>query len=294
MGMTRTQRRGAAATVVAVVTAVAGLVALPGFASGAPSAASSLTGTWVASGATSGVVKVVIRRSAGGAITVDSYNACGRPRPCASGKVAATVFGPAADSVTGTWFASNQALAGASQVLLGRLVSTSRGRRLTIEAYTVFRDGSRSNTAQTRQFRRTGRASATTRNGTAATTYPAGKQPSVPDAMVGVWHNVLKAPKALVRIEITRANDGSLLVHPFGACTPTPCDTGVTAAIAYGASPSATSATRFLAPADYGFKRTLYAGLSISSKGVLTVATSSEFTDGSGRSSYALLERFTR
>jgi hypothetical protein len=293
VGKTRTIARGGGTTIVGLLAAMASMVLAPATASAAPSAASGLIGTWTSS-ARSGIVKLVISKSSGGGIKVDAFSTCGKAKPCESGKLSAVVFGPSASATTGAVFETNQALASYNQVLLGRLVSTTRGRRIALDWYDVYHAGPRHNSAMSRSFKRVGRATSTRKTGTATTAYPTGRQPHAPDALVGVWHNVDPSTRGTVELDITRALDGSLLVHVFGACTPTPCDNGVTPAIAYGPSTTATTATRFLAPADYGFKRTVLAGLPISSTGVLTVNTYSEFTDGSGRSNYFTAERFTK
>lgn len=44
-------------------------------------------------------------------------------------------------------------------------------------------------------------------------------------SLVGTWVNVNAATQDIVKIVLTN-NGGSLGVHAFGACSPTPCDWG--------------------------------------------------------------------
>jgi len=292
--MTGTMRRSRPAATLGVIAAIGVMILVPASASGAPSAASGLIGTWTSASATGGIVKLVIRSSGGGGITVDTFTACGRRKRCESGKLSAVVFGSSVSSTRGTSFETNQAFGSFNRVLLGKLVSTRRGRRIALDWYDVYHSGSRHNSVASRTFKRVGRARSTAKRGTSTTAYPPGRQPVMRDASVGVWHNVNNATRGLVELDITRATDGSLLVHAFGACTPTPCDNGTVPAIAYGPSTSSTTGTRFLAPVDYGFKRGFLTALPISRSGVLTVSSYNEFTDGSGRSNYVNTERFTK
>jgi hypothetical protein len=254
----------------------------------APIAAPALTGTWVNGKATSGIVRVVIRKVTGTGITVDTFSRCAGGRLCEAGRVPAVLYGPAADSTAGTTFQTHQVLPTSTRVLIGTVTKVGGKRRLLLDWYDVAANGARRDSSGSRAFTRTGAAAATARAGTVATSYEPGKQAPVADTLLGVWNGVSTGAHALARLELTRAGDGSLLVHAYGACTPTPCDNGVAPAIAYAAP----TGTRFLVPADYGFKRSLLAA-SISA-GTLTVTTLSEFTDSSGRSNYAITERLRK
>jgi hypothetical protein len=290
----RTSRGVASGAIATMISVCAGGMIAPAFASAAPSVASGVTGTWVNSAATSGITRVVIRRTADGGITVDTSSKCGQRRLCRSGKLAATLFGADVSATTGKQFMTNQQFGAHNRVLTGRVATTRAGRRLTITWNDVSTDGSRFNAAGSRVFRRVGAATSTNVVGAAATTYPAGRQPTVPDAFLGVWNNVDPATQSLVRLEITRAGDGSLLVHQFGACSPTACDNGVAPGIVYGPSGRSATANRFLVAADYGFARTVIVGQPIAKNGTLTIVNYTEFAGGDSRANYALTERFRK
>jgi hypothetical protein len=259
-------------------------------ASGLPNANSGLLGTWTNAAATSGIVKLVIS-SSGTGIKVDTFTKCAGTQLCESGKVSAVVFGTSSGSTTGRSFETNQKLAPYNRVMLGRLISTSSGPRLTVDWYLTYHDVVNYNASENRTFKRVGSATSTTKNGTTATTYPSGRQSRAPNSFLGTWKNTNPATTGVVKYVITRSGNGSLVVHEFGACHPTPCDNGTHASISYGSSSTATTANRFLVPANYGFMVELSAG-SING-GVLTVRVWIQFTDGSGRSNYLFAGTFT-
>jgi hypothetical protein len=266
---------------------VVGAVLLPGIsAGGLPNASAALIGTWTNATATSGIVKLVIS-PAGTGIRVNTFTKCGT-KLCQSGKVSGLVFGVGAGSATGASFRTNQTFPGSNRVMLGRVIS---GPRIALDVFNTYKDGVRYNTAGTRVFKRVGAATSTTSVGVSATTYPSGRQSRAPNSFLGTWHNTNAATTDIVQYIITRAANGSLLVHEFGACDPTPCDNGTHSAISYGPSTTATTANRFLVPNNYGFANDLTAGsLSL---GVLTMRVWTQFTDGSGRSNYTFVGTFT-
>jgi hypothetical protein len=268
---------------------VGAAVAPATLAGGAPAPYSGLLGTWT-NPSTTGVVKLVIS-PAGTGMTVDSFAKCTGPALCESGKVAAVVFGTGAGSPTGRFFRTNQAFSTYNRIMMGSLVATSAGPRITVSWYLTFKGGVNYNAWVTRTFTRVGPATSTPKVGTASSTYPAGRQPHAPDNFLGTWKNTNPATPSVVKYVITRQEDGSLLVHEYGACSPTPCDNGTSNAIAYGASTTTPTATRFLAPSDYGFQREVRIGSLVN--GVLHVSAWIQFTDGSGRSNYGAAETFT-
>jgi len=74
-------------------------------------------------------------------------------------------------------------------------------------------------------------------------------------------------------------------VHPFGACTPKPCDWGVVTGRLAAANPNARSGIAFRATFDHDFALVLVTGHLIEA-GTLEVDAFTRFTDGSGRSDY--------
>src|SRR3989442_1452369 len=69
--------------------------------------------------------------------------------------------------------------------------------------------------------------------------------------LVGKWNTCDKNTRNIVRV-VLGAKGSSLTVQVFGACSPTPCDWGVVAGIAYGDNVSATDATAFSAVYSFG------------------------------------------
>ena len=105
-----------------------------------------------------------------------------------------------------------------------------------------------------------------------------------PAALVGTWNNCDKATRGLVKVVIAAAGTG-ITVHAYGACTPTPCDWGTVAGLAYADNVSAAPAVACSAQFKFNFKQTILVGRL--DAGVLVVETFDHFTDGSGRSDYA-------
>ena len=101
--------------------------------------------------------------------------------------------------------------------------------------------------------------------------------------LVGKWNTCDKNTRNIVRV-VLGAKGSSLTVQVFGACSPTPCDWGVVAGIAYGDNVSATDATAFSAVYSFGFKDAIVTGQL--DNGTLIVETYNKFKDGSGRSNY--------
>ncbi len=101
--------------------------------------------------------------------------------------------------------------------------------------------------------------------------------------LVGTWSTCDKNTRNIVRV-VLGAKGSSLTVQVFGACSPTPCDWGVVAGIAYGDNVSATEATAFSAAYSFSFKDVIVTGQL--DNGTLIVETYNKFKDGSGRSNY--------
>jgi hypothetical protein len=296
MGIARSASRVARVAIAALVVATGVSIAQPASAASTPpNAHSGLIGTWTNETSTAGTLleKLVISPNGSGGITVDTFGRCGAPTLCEYGKVPAVVFGAAADSTTGAFFQTNQAFASYNKVLSGRLINTTAGRRITLDRYVAWKVSSRHNSGSTYQFKRESTSTAgTTKSGTATTAYPAGNQPSPTASLLGTWNNTNASTRGLAKVVITLGGGGSLLVHAFGACTPTLCDNGTFTAITYGPNSSAPSGGRFLAPNDPGFKRETFAGRLVAGSGTLKLTYFSEFTDASGRSNYAISETF--
>jgi hypothetical protein len=298
MNPTRHLRRlvGAAALSAAIVG-----VATPAHASPVPPKANpALLGTWVNTNASSNSVKqVVIGPGRVGNVTVDAFGAC-VPTLCEWGVVPATVYGPNVSSLSGATFQSNQRFLSNGKewsrtTLLGNLTKTSLGLRLTLRELTVFEDGSgRKNYNVTETFAKSD-GQKPTRGGNSVAGYALGAPPALVTGALGSWKNV-SSTGALAAVKIAGTTSAPI-VNAFGRCTPTACDWGRVRGITYGSSISSTTGATLLAPYTFAFKK---AQLVIKyARGIdrverLTVAEYNEFTDGSGRSNYAMTETFVR
>ena len=104
-----------------------------------------------------------------------------------------------------------------------------------------------------------------------------------PKNLLGKWNCCDKNTRNIVQV-VLDTKGSTLLVHVFGACSPSPCDWGVVEGIAYGDSVIATDAIAFSARYDFGFSEVIVTGLL--DNGTLIVQTYTKFKDGSGRSNY--------
>src|ERR1700730_9487957 len=102
-------------------------------------------------------------------------------------------------------------------------------------------------------------------------------------SLVGTWKNVNAATRDIVEVVLTNTG-GSLGVHAYGACSPTPCDWGQVPGQAYAASVAGGAAVAFTANYAFGFKNTILTG-HLDGKHLI-VDDFNVFEDGSGRSAY--------
>jgi hypothetical protein len=109
--------------------------------------------------------------------------------------------------------------------------------------------------------------------------------------LLGKWLNCDNKTGSLVRVELG-SRRGILTVHPFGACTPTPCDWGAVKGLAYSESVSSIDAVAFTAIFKFSFKETIVTGHLC--EGCLLVETYNHFTDSSGRCDYYSRDCFCR
>jgi hypothetical protein len=93
---------------------------------------------------------------------------------------------------------------------------------------------------------------------------------------------------------LSRNRKGSLRVHVLGSCGGRPCSQGTVQGITYGENIASAGGRKFLAPYTFGFKKDLESGWVNKAGTILTVGSSAEFTDTSGRSNYVFTETFTR
>lgn len=291
-------RRGLGLAAMAAV--VGGFAAAPAEASPVPPTASSaLSGTWVnLNSATRSVKQIVIAPTRIGSVSVDAFGSCS-PTLCEWGRVGAIVYGSSVSAKVGATFQSRQRFVSGGKewsrtTLTGRVVRTPLGLRLTLRELTVFEDHSgRKNYAVTETFKR-GKGQKVTKNGLPVPGYALGAPPAMVAGMLGGWKNV-NSSGALVGIKIS-GTVAAPVITALGRCTPTPCNWGARRGITYGTSISSVRGATVLAPYAFGFKKSqLVIRYSVvNRKPRLTVLELNEFTDGSGRSNYAMTETFVR
>ena len=105
----------------------------------------------------------------------------------------------------------------------------------------------------------------------------------VPQPLLGTWVNCDHQARGLVRLMITAAGN-QVMIHGFGACSPTPCDWGAVTGQIYAENVTATPAVAFTAVYNFVFKQTTVVGHLLT--GALMVETFDHFTDKSGRADY--------
>jgi hypothetical protein len=101
--------------------------------------------------------------------------------------------------------------------------------------------------------------------------------------LVGTWQNIDAATQSIGSVVLTN-QQGTLEVHVFGACSPTPCDWQQVPGQVYDASVSGGPAIAFTATYNFGFKNTIIAGHHQGPN--LIIEDFNVFTDGSGRAAY--------
>ncbi|HEU4386901.1 MAG TPA: hypothetical protein VFV34_03825 [Blastocatellia bacterium] len=104
-----------------------------------------------------------------------------------------------------------------------------------------------------------------------------------PTPIVGTWLNADKATRGIVKVILTE-KAGELFVHPFGACSPTPCDWKEVKGAAFSDNVSNHLGLSFTAQFDFGFSSVSLNGELYD--GALFLETFTIFKDNSGRFNY--------
>src|SRR5262249_38319675 len=112
------------------------------------------------------------------------------------------------------------------------------------------------------------------------------------NSLYGNWSNCDSKTHELVSLMLTAQGDTSLEVHPFGACTPMPCDWGVVTGRVYSDNPFNESVIGFTAEFDFGFSTDLVSGYLDGD--TLVVDDYTVFHDNSGRLAYYIQNRFCK
>lgn len=110
-----------------------------------------------------------------------------------------------------------------------------------------------------------------------------------PAQFVGTWRNVNPNSRGIVRLEIS----SGMQLRAFGACTPTPCNHGLTPMATYGTS--VTNANHRAATAHYNFAfKQVGMTMKLSGAWHMNMEHWNMFTDSSGRHNYWMGERFRK
>lgn len=110
-----------------------------------------------------------------------------------------------------------------------------------------------------------------------------------PVNFIGIWKNVNPSTRGIVRIVITPG----LNMRMFGACTPVPCDNGVTPLTTFGANVSDLNHRAGVAHYNLNFKK-VGTTLKLLTKKKMSFDHFNQFTDGSGRQNYWMNETFKK
>ena len=288
--------RAAIAALIAITATGPALVPLAGPAlasSTPPAAARGLLGTWANTDpATRDVRDIVVTAKARG-IMVDAFASC-TPKSCEWGKIPGTVFGADVNSVTGHSLEANWDFRFVRDVFLATLTRPRGVPTLVVKEFKTFVDpGSRANYAKVETFVRAGHPIIPALSGKAGHGYPAGHWVKPVPSLRGTWKST--SPRDGIRkIVLSRNRNGSLRVHVFGRCGLSLCSLGTVQGITFGENIASVSGRKFLAPYTFGFKKNLLSGWANKAGTILTVESSSEFTDTSGRSNYVFTETFSR
>jgi hypothetical protein len=119
------------------------------------------------------------------------------------------------------------------------------------------------------------------------------RQPSNDLRLIGTWVNT-KTDGGLVEVVITGGN-GSLEVHPYGSCSPTPCDWGMHPALGFSSGVTSYTAIGFHATINFTFKTVYMQGHLIKTplgQTLLEITTQSKFVSTDPRWDYELIEDF--
>jgi hypothetical protein len=113
--------------------------------------------------------------------------------------------------------------------------------------------------------------------------------------LLGEWHNIDSSTPGLTRVVITE-NGSEVALHTWGKCHPEDCDWGPVLGNVYGNTVRdnlISAAHAISAIVQTNFSETLLI-VHLIGPNRLQVETMTRFTDGTGRSSYARVDTFSR
>ena len=110
---------------------------------------------------------------------------------------------------------------------------------------------------------------------------------------VGTWTNTDSSTRGITRIVVTPNGDGTLNMQVFGKCSPSDCDWGKVAAVAYSSGVQDNNQTVVSAVYPKGFSNTIVV-LHKNPFGMVEAMSLTQFLDKSNRQNYGSMDLFRR
>lgn len=110
-----------------------------------------------------------------------------------------------------------------------------------------------------------------------------------PVNFIGVWKNINPNTRGIVSIIVTPG----LNMRMFGACTPVPCDNGITSLTTFGANISDLNHRAAVGHYNFSFKK-VGTILKLLTNKKMSFEHFNQFTDSSGRQNYKMNETFKK
>ena len=110
---------------------------------------------------------------------------------------------------------------------------------------------------------------------------------------VGSWSNADSSTRGITRVVVTPNADGTLNMQVFGKCSPSDCDWGKAAAVAYSSGVQDNNPTVVSAVYPKGFSNTMVV-LHKNPFGMMEVMSLTQFLDKSGRFNYGSMDLFRK
>ena len=110
---------------------------------------------------------------------------------------------------------------------------------------------------------------------------------------IGTWTNTDTGTRGITRIVVTQGGDGTLNMQVFGKCSPSDCDWGKVAAVAYSSGVQDNNQTVVSAVYPKGFSNTIVV-LHKNVFGMAEVMNLTQFLDKSNRQNYGSIDLFRR
>ncbi len=214
--------------------------------SSTPLNSSSLIGTWTNSDPSSiSVQNIVISHAPTGGILVDAFGACVMSKdlkPCEWGNVHPVLFKQinqeGVDPAAGTAFRAEWSWEhGHGRSILAVNLMVMNGKTvLSVDEPRIYvhKPHMGPNFDLSEIFVPAASPMTPSKNGTTVVDdFPIGNFASAPAAILGTWTNPFPAEQGVDKVTVTKNRDGSITLHAWGVCSPTPCDWGTSYGITF-------------------------------------------------------------